>query len=73
MLTVSSLQTAFADYECDDESIWDDAMLLAKSLALTADSLQECYEVFVLKRCALTTGWQSAESCRHKLVPMFEH
>lgn len=50
---VQRVKDAFADYDCDDESVWDSAAALAQFLHMSPAEISEQYELFAIKTCAL--------------------
>ena len=45
------VKDAFADYDCDDESVWDSAAALAQYLHMSPAEISEQYELFAIKTC----------------------
>ena len=50
--SVSSIKSAFSDFDCNDEAVWDSAVGLAQQLQIDAEELSEKYEVYAINKYA---------------------
>ena len=51
-VSVAACQSAFAEFDCTDDKVWDSAVGLAEQLQLAPAELSEKYELFCVNKCA---------------------